>query len=576
MNSKQIIVGLILVALLGMVASNTFSIYESGFTVTSIDTDVNYITPSTDLNNVNFLITTVFDSGGQLITGYLTADEIKKESGYETEYPLSIKASAVNEIVDYPIVNDPNYKLLKYSLIPTEMSLTNTNPTCPVVEGKTQPVTIDVWRTFVGTRYCIYEEDVGNIGYLNTPTTSFNSKITLIARGKAYTEEINSFDATSVSFRDENNDLLATARWTGSLVTGNEPPSESLYVTTYRTDLGDTNARWRVTEKSKLTAYSNSRTIGESLLGSVLNTNACASGDLVGCQTNIENILNGINIQLNTLSTGAEVGIGDSKTYLDGNSISGSTLRTTFDRRFANPEVIFSVKAAWLGIKFGVGEPEIISINCPTFSSGDNIGVCDVTFKNVGTADGTFRASFIPSTTSTFRQQYVVTPVTLKPNEQVNVQVYLSHGTSVEETATGTFKVVDVADSSKFDTATTSITMTVPKSCTPYAEEIRGQSIYKCNPQGTGWDFVKTCPAGTVPALNDLGTNLDCKELAITIPSNGGEGNIFDDFFDWLFGDGGTSAINTILIIALIIIIGIIGLVMVYGIVKAVIIAKLT
>ena len=118
--------------------------------------------------------------------------------------------------------------------------------------------------------------------------------------------------------------------------------------------------------------------------------------------------------------------------------------------------------------------------------------------------------------------------------------------------------------------------MTQPKSCVPYSEEAKGQSIYKCNPQGTGWDLVKTCPTGTVPALNDLGTNLECKELAVPIPSNGGESNIFDDLFDWLFGDGGTSTLNTILIVVLITIVGIIGLLMAYGILKAVIIAKLT
>lgn len=576
MDNKQIVIGFFLIILLGLVASNTFSIYESGFTVTSVSTSPNFITPSTDLNSANFLVTTVLDGGGQSIVGYLSPSEMKQESGYETEYPLSISINAVDEIVDYPIINDPTTKLFKYEIAALETSIFNTNPACPTRDGS---VIKQLWfpKLTGGMKYCIYEKDVGNIGYLNSPTTTFNSKITLTAHGKTLSQNINSFDSTSVIFRDESNALLATARWTGNLVTGNLPPSAHLYTTTYRTDLGDINARWRVTEASKLTSYLDTRSQLEPTLNTMVSYGACVSGDFVGCQTKLESIINNMNLKLNTLSTGAEVGIGDDpNTYLNKNSLSGSTLRVSFDRRFGNPEIVFSINAAWLGVKFGVGEPKIISANCPTFSSGDNIGVCDITIKNIGTAEGTFRASFIPASGSDIRQQYVVTPVTLDPDTTTSVQVYLSHGTSVEESTIGTIKVADIADPARFDTMPVGISMTQPKSCVPYFEEARGQSIYKCNPQGTGWDLVKTCPTGTVPALNDLGTNLDCKELAIPIPSNGDEGNIFDDLFDWLFGDEGTSAINTVLIVVLIIIFGIVGLLMVYGILKAVIIAKLT
>ena len=576
MNSKKIIIGFILVVLLGIVASNTFSIYEKGFTVTSVSTDPNFITPSSDLNNANYLVTTVFNSGGQSIVGYLSPSEMKQESGYETEYPLSISASAVDEIVDYPIENDPNTKLFKYSLVALETSIFNTNPPCPVQDG-------DVIRQLFfpkiigGMKYCVYEKDVGNIGYLNSPTTSFNSKITLTARGKSLTEEINSFDSTSVSFRDENNKLLATARWTGNLVTGNQPPGAHLYATTYRTDLGDTNARWRVTEASKLTSYLNTRFQFIPLVNTMVSYGPCVDGDYVGCQTKIESIISNMNLQLNTLSTGAEAGIGDNpQLILDKNSLSGSTLRTSFDRQFGNPEVVFSINAAWLGVKFGVGQPQIISANCPSFSSGDNIGVCDVTIKNIGTAAGTFRASFIQASGSDIRQQYIVTPVTLGPGMSTSVQVYLSHGTSVEESITGTIRVADEADSSRFDEMSVDISMTQPKTCVPYSEEARGQSIYKCNAQGTGWDLLKTCPTGTVPALNEAMTNLDCIDLEIPIPDDTTGTSIFDDLLKLLTGDGTTSLLNTILIMVLIIVFGTIGLLMVYGILKAVILKKVS
>jgi len=245
-----------------------------------------------------------------------------------------------------------------------------------------------------------------------------------------------------------------------------------------------------------------------------------------------------MNTEISTLSTGAEPGIGDVDTKGNPNSLSNGKLRATFDRKFGNPQVTFLINAAWIGVKFGVGQPEIVSVYAPDFSSGDNIGVCDVLYKNVGSAEGTFRASFIPAPGSSFRQQYTVTSTLLQPGETVNVQVFISHGTAVEESSIGTNKVIDVNDASRYDTKEVSLTMTEPKSCIPGAEEARGQSIYKCNVAGTGWDLIETCAEGTVPGLNEAGTNLECKELADVDPADWlGIGALIDDILKSLFGE---------------------------------------
>lgn len=73
---------------------------------------------------------------------------------------------------------------------------------------------------------------------------------------------------------------------------------------------------------------------------------------------------------------------------------------------------------------------------------------------------------------------------------------------------------------SNVDTETVSITMTQPQRCIPYEEELRGQSIYKCNPAGSDWDLIETCPTGTVPDLNEEGTHIECRELTPTTPSS--------------------------------------------------------
>ena len=529
MNYKPILIILLIIgaAFFGI---QQLAIYEPGFTVTSVTTSPNIITPSTDLNSANFLINTVFDSGGQSIVGYLSPDEIKAESGYETEYTLKISAQAVDEVVDYPIVNQPNLRMHEYSLEAIETSIFNQNPACPVKSDERVVKQIFVTGTLSGVKYCVYEKDVGAIGYLDNPTTSFNTKISLNARGQTFTKELNSFDATSVAFYD-NGKFLATAKWTGSLVTGNLPPSEALYVATYRTDVDNA---WHIAEKNKLDAYTYTATQGETALATVTQTTACLNKDYTNCQANIERTLSSINTALNTLSTGTEPGVGDVDSKVNPNSLTGSSLRATFDRQFGNPQVTFLINAAWVGIKFGLGQPEIVSVNCPEFSSGDNIGVCDVLYKNVGEAAGTFRASFVPSPGSSFAQQYIVTPTLLEPGESVNVQVFISHGTAVEESSIGTIKVIDINDASRYDTMSVSLTMTQPKSCIPGAEEIRGQSIYKCNDAGTGWDLLTTCEEGSIPKLNEAGTNLECVEFEPVIP---GLGTFFDDLMEYFFGE---------------------------------------
>ena len=518
---------LILIVGAAFFVNNYMAVYETGFTVTSITTSPNIITPSTNLNSANFLITTVFNGGGQSIIGYLSPDEIKAESGYETEYPLTINAQAVDEVVDYPIVNQPNLRMYKYEVI----TLSSQWSSCPG-----DPEWVATYYSLLNSaKYCIYEKDVGAIGYLDNPTTSFNTKIILSARGQTFEQKLNSFDATSASFYDDSK-FLATATWTGNLVTGNLPPSEALYVSTYRTDVDNS---WHVTYKGKYDDYVTSRNYARSKFLSYENPVTICGTSPSTCQALIESSVNTVNTELNTLSTGIEPGVGDATTKVNPSSLTDSSLRATFDRTFANPQVTFLINAAWVGVKFGVGQPEIVSAVCPEFASGDDVGVCTVVIKNIGEAVGTFRASFIPSTGSSFLQQYVVNPVTIQPGDSTTVSVYISHGTSVEETSTGTIKVIDINDASRYDTKTVSLTMTEPKSCIPNAEEARGSSIYKCNPQGTGWDLLITCESGTVPKLNDAGTNLECAELTDPIPG------IFGSIFDWfdgildsIFGDG--------------------------------------
>ena len=518
---------LILIVGAAFFVNDYMAVYETGFTVTSVTTSPSYITNSMDLKTVNFLITTVFNAGGQSIVGTLTPSEMKYESGYETEWPLTIEASAVNEILDYPIINQPNLKINKYRLVILNTPLWNQHPACPDGPAKWEKYYVDSWINL--QKYCIYEDDVGTMGYLNNPTVGFNSKITLTADGKSIAKDISNIQQ-SVSFYDGST-LRATAQWTGSLVTGNPYPSQDLYVGTYLTG----GNGWHIADKNKEVQYNSIRSTTRAIFDSIdAGTNICPNRDT--CSANIDSYVNNLNIATNSLTTGAEPGIGDAQQIIDSSSLSDSDLRITMDRRFANPQVVFKVNADWIGIKFGVGQPRIISVNCPTFASGDDEGVCNVEFKNIGTATGTFVASF--TSTSSFNQQYSFTPVTLGVGESITSQLFISHGVEDVLTATGTVKVYDLNDPSMFDTKTVTVTMTEPKTCQPGAERVVGQSIFKCNDEGTGEYLLLTCEEGTVPGLNDAKTNLECRDVTGVTPGIGGSiFDWFDGILDSIFGD---------------------------------------
>ncbi|MCK5563870.1 MAG: hypothetical protein KAJ07_01370, partial [Planctomycetes bacterium] len=156
--------------------------------------------------------------------------------------------------------------------------------------------------------------------------------------------------------------------------------------------------------------------------------------------------------------------------------------------------------------------------------------------------------------------------------ETDTLKVYIEHGAAAAETTQAcVFKVTDVSDAANYDTAISSIHMTAPKACIPNTFRLSGQCVFPCNPYGTGELEPLCC---TTDETLQMGTGGDfggwyCKEKVV---SDG------PSWFENLFGgdDNGLPSLNVILIGILIIVMIVIGLLMFYGILKAVIIKKLT
>ncbi len=93
---SSVIIGLII--LLAIFGKLPFAIYGDGLTIKSMSTNT-VISQDTDLKGVWWVIS-AYTGGGQSISGTLTPEQTKQLTSYQTQYPLNIKVSALNEKIN--------------------------------------------------------------------------------------------------------------------------------------------------------------------------------------------------------------------------------------------------------------------------------------------------------------------------------------------------------------------------------------------------------------------------------------------------------------------------------------------
>ncbi len=481
-----------------LIAHFSSALTASGFTVSSVSTS-SVVTKTTDPATVYYIITTQFNGGGQSITGTISPDTIKTFMGGKlySKQPLSIDVSSVSEQVFYDVINE-GVPIYRYKL-----ETFDAPKNCPLglacyISDNPQPCPtganwdMQLGRSFWGKalkRYCITKEQVGVKGVYNNPTIGFDAKITLtvgnIVKEKTICSGATSgCDGSSVSF-----DEVGTATWSGSLVTGEPAPNQDNFVAIKRLD----SNRWQIARKSTLESYSPYPATADSALNSFLNLFP-AKTDVVQGDTEINNAITPVNQAVDTLLS-EDTSFTSSPFTKD---INTGKVTITLQRSLTSPNVIFRIRADQLGIVIPSGQPKISGITAQKFGSGE-AGNVNVQVQNIGEAAGTFSAMlvgcepFVQSSTSQTSRK------TLQPNNIDTITISVSGGAISDDLAkTCSVKVYDVNDPSLEVTSSVTLELEKAKVCIPDRVFADGNTIKKCNKDGSAIDIIETCKYGVV------------------------------------------------------------------------------
>ena len=494
MNTKTIIIIIALLAVFAFITPELMAIGGGGMTVNSVSVDTPIITENTNLKQVKYIIGTTFNSGGQSLSARITPSDVQQLSGQRSLYDFSIKVDTPAETLSYPI-HSTRQPVYKYKAVRESRS------GCSGITGASSPTyTIQSFvHYFTTDKICVYKVQEAVIGTLDTPQIRNSAKITVASTkdgGESYTKTIDTFTSPSVFFDDKYGNRVVDASWTGSLVTGNTPPSGANYAATFITSGWSSNNMWTLSPQYELRAYENAVTGADSKLFTLQNdlgTCGGALGSLDDCMNEINRVLIFPNDARKNLIGGTPATIGSAQTFLNRNSEGTGQVRITVDgAKSTNMNVVFKVSADWLGLVIPSGRPDILSVNCPDFSSGDSNGLCSINVKNIGSGAGTFSASL--QDCGVFTQKYSSQSQTFPSGTSGIMNVFVESGLVGQElTSSCTFKVIDVNDPSKYDTMQADIHMTAPKACIPGDIRAQGQLVQICNTLGTGYDDVVAC-----------------------------------------------------------------------------------
>ncbi len=455
--------------------------YPQGFTVLSISSS-RVISSDTDLSDTWILVNLIANAGGQSLIGTVTPEQTSEFSNgkFETKYPIEISLSAVDETVDYPIINDGT-PIYTYTTTTAESGNPFTTAVCP--QGTTYEVGVlnNIGRQTL--KYCIKQTQVGIKGHFKNPNIKFKAIMKLEVNGKELTKEIGTADVpSSIEFMD-GTVLRATAQWTGSLITGDSPPNQDNFVPILYFD----DDKWRLISKDDWNKYNNYFDIAKSELLR-LQTEFVLTD--VTPEEKIKSVLQDTLNQISVMSR-RDLSLTSGAFYVSRNDQNNAKVRLILDRALTYPSFIIKVKADWVGIKIPVGKPDITSIKCPISSSGEE-GKIIIDVKNKGTTTSSIR--FSTSGCEPLQQKFSSESLQLGAGELQTITLELT-GSNVNEEFTKVCKVraYDFNRPSNYDEASVSCKVTKAKICVPDSQSIIGKCIYKCNSAGTNQEELKCC-----------------------------------------------------------------------------------
>ena len=543
MNSKQkIIISFILVVLLGIVASNTFS--TTGFTTTGIS-KADFQSTDSILNGEVWIINIIQGGLSQSIYGSIAPNYQDTEGGSErTEKGFSLDIVHSDQQLEYPIIIDYNTEQISKVEYMTTSLITHgetaTRDACVAYAGSYGNI-ISVYKPPYSLKsVCVYKVPyTSRVGTFNNKILTFSTDFEMKIGSKTYPETISTRQQKStglptiVKFTDSTYGDVGYVKWLGNLVTGDGGPNPA---GNYKAAYFDN--KWNIIND---VAYSNyqSNYISNIRYGALLS------------ESDLEREIN----KNNNLAVAA-MNVVEFKTpngeiaTTYGKEGTGKVIIDLFTP-LQYPTFVVYVSAdtvKGIGVYQPVAKPKVVYVDSHVDIQTGEIGYVKTTIQNIGNERGGFETSV----TCTGYVSMVGTPKynTLEAGQYIELSIPLSGQTTTSTTCTVETTVLGESDSKTF-TATVEKQVIVPIG-TKICLDGKSQTYIS---DDDGWIFDGD-DTRCIAQEEDKGF--------IDYPGDGG-----------LLGDGGTSTLNTILIVALITIFGIIGLLMFYGILKAVILKKI-
>lgn len=490
-------IGFVFPLIFGLILLLISPVYAQGVTVTSVSTS-DVITKSTEPSKVYWIINTQLNGGGQSITGTVEPSTVKNLMGGKvyTKQPLSINVESVEEQVFYEVVNEgipiSKYKLQTFLAPENFLDITTDNPE-PCLPDTDFEIKLGSshFGGFAYKRYCVTKEQVGVKGAYNNPLVSFNAKIRLSVGSDSKEKTICSgaasgCDGSSVSLGD-----VGTATWSGSLVTGESPPNQNNFVSIKESS----SNRWKIARLSTYDKYSNAEDIADSLLnGAASSFIQYSESEIPSGDAEIAKILTAVSSASDQLLN-EQASFTSSPFSTDENT---GKITVTLKRSLTSPNVVFRLKADWLGIVIPSGEPVIMSISKGKLVGGES-GKVEVQIKNIGESEGTFSAMLVdcdPFIQSTSAQ---TTRKTIQPNDIDTIAISVSGGSLSDDVIKNCqVKVYDVNDPSIQKFTSLTLELEQAKVCVPNKVFTDGNVIKKCNLDGSAIEILYDCKYGVV------------------------------------------------------------------------------
>lgn len=476
-----LIVGAVVV--LGSQGGLFSSFPAGGLTITSIDPvdiSVNGAEPTG-----YFRVTAVVDRGSETIIGSpIPPSEFKEETGYTTKNSMSIKLSEFKETARYAVDNaNPNTRFyLTYAF--------NTNQGCSWII----PLT---FKSMCVTRQ---EKLIDAPLSSFSPTIRSDVNVSVVVGTKTETVHIS-------SDQPANDFSFGNVKWTGNLVTGNIVPASQSFRALY----DKSRSNWAIikTDNTQYTQFKNQET---RIVGYLDNVKLNAFGN---DENAIVAEINTYNNYYNSL-TAQDDGISMFKWETSKSDSTKGVFNYQVPINTMIPQLVFNIKASYIGILVSVGQPSIGTITSKCFASGDGQGTVYVPTTNTGQGAGSFSYSLEGCTqfspvVSVTGEQFAIGQTRTIPYPVKTA----GSASAVNQTCT-----IKVCDSSGFGTCVSkpvNICMGEARFCTEGVLTREGNCIMQCI---NNVKSVKQCCG-----LNqELTTDMTCKTISGVDTSGGGSG----------------------------------------------------